>query len=1334
MTPFRPLTPIISTLSRPGSPALRSSRLTVDPDGSGAHLYNLDDETTQLDAWSPPVRRHWFADHELFRAGDPPPGFEINIRQVGSLPQADQHQLDAMLALPRPNLAALSTRQMLRIAEEQLHAARPQAHAALPLSTNAHAMLASEVTAAARRLETATTSLPDDAALKRRAAEVARIAATAVRVFTDLAPMMDRRQYLGGAGDAAVRLVTQVANATQTALFASWADRPGLLAGLEERALRLRLSLPHDLAGALPAGGSRRGRRATTIRAASGEFWDWRGRAGLGAERVSDRILRLRYASGGTGGSVTAGLGSQAVEPLRESYYQRADAAFESLVDLTTQTQREAGLFSLLALWAQMTWYERELDSWIDSVAGAMPGTRKAQRSVAQDYRDKFLALVVSVETAWKGSWTAEFGRAVDGVLQRLVAITESPDFKTDIEHFGERLTTIEVVRLVGKVLAIMAVAALTAWAASAGTAAMIGSAARGLSLSPALTASLVRGGAFVAEVTVFTAVNRAGNAALLGGNTTTFLEDWGTNFLMFRLLRFTSGLYAARWSQLARLAHPVRFAVGQAGVNLVALHAFAEIHEILKHHTVMSGEERFRAVFTNVIMTTTFALGQHIVTAPEARIPAKVLAEVRRQHGDTFVALEDRRKELGKQLEALRRGDPSADLGDVLRELESLYAAEFGLISRVAQQKGFTPDERQAALDAYARPIRGLEIEFARMGLDFGVPESQMYRPLGAQIVEFRAEGLRFLKEHYASAKGQLIDLGDGMWRGTIQGETVYWIRAGSRAPVGAMRGTGVLPLGAAAVLQPSDMVGLRAELIRIARHGVLRFGTDFGAIPFPDSRRLAVPRRPGSPLSTPIHVTLDIEIATPTGTAAHGTESGPARNHLTFELGEWRAKIQVDPRLSHEDALFALMHEVNEVAGIARRLDGMGLTGRQLEIAILRQQQAAVTREGARAAEATEHDLTATADLISLFQRWKTDQTPANRAALDAQIRQMGFAARYFAQELVPLAKGAVATDRKVTPNVLTRDEIVRQVAVEVGTPTVAEEVLRYVDRWRTDTAAQTPFVASDRPDIATRLRDYVNALAGRRSSDPVFGRTSPEQTLDLIEMVAQAALGQPRLTVEGLVAAGIERALAQRIVTVLRGGNPYRTLYAELESMIALRHRIAAEIARGGSAQDVGYGFVHELTAVQQLTAAGHLDGASFGEVIRRLQVAHAKGLLVPVDLADPLRPRFGGGTDATSSLRMIWRFRPTPSALDVDSLFSIDLPGQETGRPFQLGDTVHADFEPAQPGTGHGAEHVSETGVVVPAGSAPAHIWVVPDAAFKAWLDAWGKIGQRRRFIK
>ena len=174
------------------------------------------------------------------------------------------------------------------------------------------------------------------------------------------------------------------------------------------------------------------------------------------------------------------------------------------------------------------------------------------------------------------------------------------------------------------------------------------------------------------------------------------------------------------------------------------------------------------------------------------------------------------------------------------------------------------------------------------------------------------------------------------------------------------------------------------------------------------------------------------------------------------------------------------------------------------------------------------------------------------------------------------------------------LTRDNIVRQVAAEVGTPTVAQEVLDYVDRWRTDTATQVPFSAADRPHIAARLRTTrtlwpVAAAPTRCMADKPAADPGPDRD------GRQAALGQERLTVEGLVAAGIERRLAGRIVGASGGRNPYRTLYPELESMIALRHRITAEIARGGKAEDVGFGFVHELTSVQQLTRAGLLDGS-------------------------------------------------------------------------------------------------------------------------------------------
>ena len=75
------------------------------------------------------------------------------------------------------------------------------------------------------------------------------MAATAATVYTDLAPLRSPPVPRRDRGTPSSGSVSQVANAMQTALFVSWADRPDLLAGLEERALRLRLSLPHDLAG-----------------------------------------------------------------------------------------------------------------------------------------------------------------------------------------------------------------------------------------------------------------------------------------------------------------------------------------------------------------------------------------------------------------------------------------------------------------------------------------------------------------------------------------------------------------------------------------------------------------------------------------------------------------------------------------------------------------------------------------------------------------------------------------------------------------------------------------------------------------------------------------------------------------------------------------------------------------------------------------------------------------------------------------------------------------------------------------------------------------------------
>lgn len=92
--------------------------------------------------------------------------------------------------------------------------------------------------------------------------------------------------------------------------------------------------------------------------------------------------------------------------------------------------------------------------------------------------------------------------------------------------------------------------------------------------------------------------------------------------------------------------------------------------------------------------------------------------------------------------------------------------------------------------------------------------------------------------------------------------------------------------------------------------------------------------------------------------------------------------------------------------------------------------------------------------------------------------------------------------------------------------------------------------------------------------------------------------------------------------------------------------------------------------------------------------------------------------------THAVRLSWRVRAQPGVPGADSLFVIDLPGERAGRAFQSADLIGAHFEPVKTEGGHAVEHVSGTGVVVPAGSAPAHVVITPDQVLYDRLVEWG----------
>ena len=667
VTPDRRLAPVVTLGPDAGGDQVRYNELFLDVFGDGSYRYLIDDSTVFEQAWTPPIRRHTFDGAEVGSHRDPMVSYAPQtIRERGALPVADAAVLEALLALPGPETSLLTTAQLLYLAEQRLAETHPDQWAP---GRDAwwYDSARRDLVAAIRRVDGATAPPADAEALRRRGTQVIRVCAWAAPALRDLAPMLRPELYLGNASTEAVRMVERVIAATVSAVFTSWSDRADLMATAERNAIRARLALPYELAALYLSSGRGIDAVQAETRAVSGDLMMWRDKGGVRAHRVMDDILRIRYGSG----TMTPGTRARELDPLREAFITSGADVLVQLVDLTQHTQREAGLMSLFALYAQLAWFTSELDSWIDTAIGVVPGTNPAQEPVARRYRDQFAAMLAEIEAAWTGTWTDAFRATVDAVIGRFAEVATGPAFTAAVADFDSRLGSIAVVRIVGKVLVLLAVASLAGAAAGSMAGTALTGLGRALALSASTTTSIARAGAFLAEVTVFTAVNRAGSAAMIGPNRTTFLEDFGTNFVLFRLLRFTSRVYAARWTALRRLAQPGAFAAGQAGTSLVTLQIFAEMHHLLKSGGAMSGEERFQAVFNNVVLVTAFSLGGHIARSPESRLAAPVLEHVRRLYGSRFRTLEARRTELATALEQARRDPTSVDLGELLREID---------------------------------------------------------------------------------------------------------------------------------------------------------------------------------------------------------------------------------------------------------------------------------------------------------------------------------------------------------------------------------------------------------------------------------------------------------------------------------------------------------------------------------------------------------------------------------------------------------------------------------------------------------------------------------------
>ena len=91
-------------------------------------------------------------------------------------------------------------------------------------------------------------------------------------------------------------------------------------------------------------------------------------------------------------------------------------------------------------------------------------------------------------------------------------------------------------------------------------------------------------------------------------------------------------------------------------------------------------------------------------------------------------------------------------------------------------------------------------------------------------------------------------------------------------------------------------------------------------------------------------------------------------------------------------------------------------------------------------------------------------------------------------------------------------------------------------------------------------------------------------------------------------------------------LGGRNPYRNLYAELESMMTARRNLRTAIEQTRTPEHVGYGYTRGLRAVELMTAGGPLEGQPFATCWERLQALEAQRHLEPGQQGgSPLRAR-------------------------------------------------------------------------------------------------------------
>ncbi|WP_298460954.1 hypothetical protein [uncultured Cellulomonas sp.] len=469
-----------------------------------------------------------------------------------------------------------------------------------------------------------------------------------------------------------------------------------------------------------------------------------------------------------------------------------------------------------------------------------------------------------------------------------------------------------------------------------------------------------------------------------------------------------------------------------------------------------------------------------------------------------------------------------------------------------------------------------------------------------------------------------------------------------------------------------------------------------------------------------TPVEVRVRFEAPAPGG--VHGERSGPGRVRVDVApaTGRWTVAVDVDPRLSVDDAGLVVREELDEAGEIVRRLNARvrgsrPLTGAALTRAIAGEQRANLARPAVIGGEATAHDVSAFRSLGRMWQRFTTSGTAESADRLDRMLVEMGF-------------------------NPRRRDPDVERALVSTLGAAEAEPLLRHVWGERVQRqghpedapvfarpAIHVPAAATHDPAVLAEVRLYTEALAEFRASGAAAraaagrpARPGPaEVTMTRIEQLAAAAYRAPALTVDALVREGMPRGVAEGYVRGTGGANPYTHLHDVLLSTFEARRTagLAGTVVGRRIAVPPGFGEtdVQPPAALRALAAGGPPEGITLDELMRRMDASGAPRTIQQI------------GT-AQGAAWVQWTFADTDGST---SRVRLDIPGMEAqtgaqrGYEFQSARGLHVGVTYTPPSSSERIT-LSSTAVQVPVNAAAAHIRIVPGAgsAVVSWFDALG----------